>query len=55
MPDTLFLLLFTIFSNVRFLNFLFVKYICVKVIDILTNEIVSCFNNPIKLLFTCYC
>ena len=53
MPDTLFLL-FTFFSNARFLNFLFFNYICVYAIDFSTNEIAFRFNNPIKFLFMCY-
>ena len=39
MPDTLFL--FTFFSNKKFFNFLFFKYICVQVIDVSTDEIIS--------------
>ena len=36
-------------------NFSFVVYIWVQVINFSTDEIPSRFNNPIKLLFTCYC
>ena len=43
MPDTLFL--FTFFSNKKFFNFLFFKYISVQVIDVSTDEIISCFNE----------
>ena len=55
MLDKLFLLLFTFFSNARFFNLLFFKYICAYVTYFLTNEIAFRFNSPIKLLLTCYC
>ena len=41
-------------NTLPFVVYIFFKHIFLFFVYIWTNKIASCFNNPIKFLFTCY-